>query len=391
MMRALITAPGNTATVSLVPIPEPAPGELVVRVHSIALNPVDVLYVSEPSHPLGRTIGSDFSGVVHALGRGVSHRKVGDRVAGFLHGACTENVLPGAFAEFLVVPSDLVFLIPDNLSFQQAAVFPLCLLTAAQALYLRLNVPPPISMLPGPGEEGNEWLRSTPRLSSACAKSILVYGGSTSVGQYVIQLALLSGLNVFVAASLRNHAFIAQELRARSCVDYHNTQWPALVRTEVAGRGVEPISLAVDCISEGMTTSQCAQTFGDRGGTCIVLRSQAWEKATVRPDVQVQYTAVWSMLGREFSYNHGTLFPYLQDDYNLAKAVYRWLSASNVLVEGVVKPNRVRELSGGLDAVVSEGFPLLGAGYVSQRSTVDEQGRLPLSAEKIVFTLNMNR
>lgn len=149
-MQALVTLPEGQAGVRTVPIPTPDPGQILVRVKVIALNPTDPFYVIHPASPPSRTVGSDFSGIVDKLGEGTEGRwKVGDPVAGFLHGcmfllcsqsealsynrtkACQSNVLPGAFAEYLVVDADLVFGIPPSISFEEAATMSLCLCTAA--------------------------------------------------------------------------------------------------------------------------------------------------------------------------------------------------------------------------------------------------------------------
>lgn len=86
-MDALVLTP-STKDVALtkVPTPSPAPGKVLIRVHAIALNPIDKLYVTSPIAENERVIGTDFAGVIVALGDGVTGRKVGDRVSGFLQG-----------------------------------------------------------------------------------------------------------------------------------------------------------------------------------------------------------------------------------------------------------------------------------------------------------------
>src|SRR4051794_22147243 len=112
-MEALIlNAEQKTAQVNTIPKPIPQQNEILILVHSIALNPVDSLYVYNPLGSSGRVIGSDFAGVVESLGPSVSATgilKPGDRVAGFLQGASSVNDRPGAFAEYLVSPWDLVW------------------------------------------------------------------------------------------------------------------------------------------------------------------------------------------------------------------------------------------------------------------------------------------
>lgn len=104
-MDALVLHPTErTAVCEIVPVPTPGCAELLVQVEAVALNPVDSLYVRHPLANSKRTIGSDFAGSVAALGKDVpagSNLQVGDRVAGFLQGACSVNVRPGAFANYL--------------------------------------------------------------------------------------------------------------------------------------------------------------------------------------------------------------------------------------------------------------------------------------------------
>jgi NADPH:quinone reductase-like Zn-dependent oxidoreductase len=101
-MRALVlNAEGKTAEVQDIQQTAPASNEILVRVIAISLNPIDPLYVAHPLASSGRTIGSDFAGRVEALGEQDSSANLscGDRVAGFLQGACSVNERPGAFAE----------------------------------------------------------------------------------------------------------------------------------------------------------------------------------------------------------------------------------------------------------------------------------------------------
>ena len=62
-MKALVLeAEARTASISEIPIPRPAPNELLIKVESISLNPIDPLYVANPLGNTGRTVGSDFAG-----------------------------------------------------------------------------------------------------------------------------------------------------------------------------------------------------------------------------------------------------------------------------------------------------------------------------------------
>ena len=109
MKALLLNAEQKIASVQNIPSPIPEPQEVLVQVHAVALNPVDALYVFQPLGLTGRVVGSDFAGTIVAFGDAVPvdcGLQLGSRVAGFCQGACSVNDRPGAFAEFLVCPSD---------------------------------------------------------------------------------------------------------------------------------------------------------------------------------------------------------------------------------------------------------------------------------------------
>jgi len=114
-MRALILdAEQKTAEVREIARPEPGPGQVLTKVHSIALNPVDALYVFNPIGSTGRTVGADFAGIVAESKAGSV--KPGQRVAGLVQGANSINDRPGAFAEYVVSPADLVWVVPKSMT-----------------------------------------------------------------------------------------------------------------------------------------------------------------------------------------------------------------------------------------------------------------------------------
>lgn len=158
--------------------------------------------------PPGSWLGCDFAGKVEKVGSGVDNVRVGDRVAAFVHGGQWEG--EGSFAEYVKAQAGLVWRVPDNLSDEEAAAaggigpcthlrptldenrnlksdFAGGLLagTAIQALYMRLGLNLPNS----PGKDG---------------EPILVWGGSTSVGLYALQLLKASGYTPISVSSEKN-------------------------------------------------------------------------------------------------------------------------------------------------------------------------------------------
>jgi NADPH:quinone reductase-like Zn-dependent oxidoreductase len=104
-------------------VPTPAAGEVLVRIHCASVNPVDWKVATGRFRllvrgGLPRTMGSDFAGVVHAAGGGVTEFAPGDRVFGFIDPFKRTG---GTFAEFAVVPATFAHPMPDALAFRDAA------------------------------------------------------------------------------------------------------------------------------------------------------------------------------------------------------------------------------------------------------------------------------
>ncbi|KZP34151.1 GroES-like protein [Athelia psychrophila] len=383
-MQALVTKPSlRTAVVATLPIPEPGPNEIRVKVHAIALNPVDPLYVAHPPSPEeGRVVGSDIAGTVDKLGSGVDAWKLGERVAGLLQGATTGNeaARPGGFAEYAILEADLTFRIPEKVSFEEAATFPLCSLTAAQALFIRLQLPAPF---PGP------FHHALP--NHARKPALLIYSASTSLGLFAVQLAKLitPPLTVIATASPANHALL-RALGADAVFDYRSPTWAADVRAATAdGLGID---YALDCISEDATTGQISQCFvgGEAEKRIAVIRKVAWDASLVREDVSPLYGAAWTGLGHAIVYN-GAPVPADAAHRAFTVAFFRYLSASALVFP--VRGNPVRLMPGGLRAIVGDGFALIGSGKVADRekqAARSEEHMKKISAEKLVYRIGQD-
>jgi len=396
-MRALILdAERRTANVSNVSLPEPSAHEIRVRVVAVALNPVDSLYMHNPLGQTGRTVGSDFAGVVDLMGHAVPQPeggiKPGDRVAGFVQGACSINERPGGFADYVVCPWDLVWRLEEGTRLQEAAALSLCGLTAAQALFSRMGLEVPFDWsddgfkaIAAPGMESKVEGPSTKD-----NLSFFIYGATTSVGLYAAQLVRRSAeasgkrIRLFGAASPKHHTMLqAEPYRYDNLVDYRDTDWPTKIR-ELA-QSSAGIDFAYDCISEDGTVSKTASTLAATGRMAIVRSREggAWTEEEKLP-VEPSYGAVWEGLGETVQYQGMNLAPSPRER-GFAVAFYQWLSGGKARL----KPNPLREMPGGLESVVDEGFKLLGSGSMGDRSSSSEKAWMkPLSAEKMVYTIS---
>lgn len=191
-----------------------APKAIRVRVHALAINPIDHILQTQGTsigfphlkYPL--VLGSDVAGTVVEVGTSVKNFKAGDRVLGQCLGTdkdhvATQNAEAG-FQEYSVLQAHMTSLIPDSLSFEQACVLPLGLSSAACGLFQKdqLGLELPIA--------GNVVAKN---------QTVLIWGGSTSVGTCGIQLAAASGYDVITTCSPKNFEY-CRSLGAKDCFDY---------------------------------------------------------------------------------------------------------------------------------------------------------------------------
>jgi NADPH:quinone reductase-like Zn-dependent oxidoreductase len=195
-MRALVLSRyGGPKHTALTDVPRPSPGtcELLVQVHAAGLNPVDfktragALKIVR-NYPLPIVMGNELSGVVEAVGPGVTRFAKGDRVF-----ARVDKDRMGAFAEYAVVHENHTARMPASLDFPSAAAVPLAALTALQALRDELNV--------GAGQR------------------VFIPGGAGGVGTFAIQIAKHLSAHVATTASPRGEALV-KRLGADVVIDY---------------------------------------------------------------------------------------------------------------------------------------------------------------------------
>ncbi len=168
-------------------------------------------------------VGSDVAGEVVEIGSLVKHLAVGDRVVGYAAGSDKQRnrAAEGAFQHYVVLLAHMVAPIPDAMAFADAAVLPLAISTAACGLFQRdfLAMNPPSA---APTQTG---------------KTLLVWGGSTSVGSNAIQLAVASGYDVVTTASPHNFDYM-KRLGAREVFDYRSRSAIADIVRALRGREI---------------------------------------------------------------------------------------------------------------------------------------------------------
>src|SRR5215207_5457582 len=196
MKAALIRATGGPEVIEYGDMPQPTPAgtEVLVRVGTVAVNPIDTyLRSGAVAMPLPQpfVIGCDLAGEVVALGPEAKRFKVGDRVWGSNQGLFGRQ---GTFAELAAVDEDWLYPLPEGASFTAAAAGALVGITAYLGLFRDAKL--------GPGE------------------TVFVTGGTGGVGSTVVQFAKAAGAKVFTAARDAKGVQACRDLGADGVVMY---------------------------------------------------------------------------------------------------------------------------------------------------------------------------
>lgn len=216
MQQIVFETPGPPSVLKCVevPIPEPKPGEVLVRAHSIGVGIPDTLIRAGTYNwmpPLPATPGTEMSGVIERVGAGVSARKVGQHVVA---SARERTHRGGHYAEYIATPVEATFVLPDGVDLEQAA---------ALANY----------------QVGYHLLRDATRVKKG--ESVLVYAAAGGMGNALIDLALAWGLKPIGVVSSAEKAAFAGALGAHAVIDRKREDVAARVKEITGGRGVDLI------------------------------------------------------------------------------------------------------------------------------------------------------
>jgi NADPH:quinone reductase-like Zn-dependent oxidoreductase len=172
------------------PRPEPAPGQLLVRVKAAGVGKWDALIREGKAQlqPLPLILGSELSGIVEGIGADVSGFKLGDEVYG-----ATNEQFSGAYAEYAVPFAKKMAQKPNTLNFIEAASAPIVTVTAWQMLF--------------------DYARVT------AGQTVLIHGAAGNVGAYAVQMAKQAGLHVVASAGSADLDYV-RGLGAERVVDY---------------------------------------------------------------------------------------------------------------------------------------------------------------------------
>ncbi|KAK0638050.1 Dehydrogenase azaJ [Lasiodiplodia hormozganensis] len=205
-LAAVLPAKGSAIKVESRPTPTPGPSDLLIDVKSIAVNPLDwkqQLSGFMLSNGYPTVLGSDVSGTVIAAGSAVTSDapQPGTRIAAFAPCFFTQGLADyGAFQTRVLVPAANAVALPDHVSFDEGSTLPMAVATAWCGMYT-LGVPRDTAYTP------------------ADKQALLIWGGASSIGTAMIQLANMMGFAVYATASAKHHEYL-KTLGAKRLFDY---------------------------------------------------------------------------------------------------------------------------------------------------------------------------
>jgi len=212
MRAAVLTAHGCLLQIGAIARPEPAAGQVLVRIKASAVNPLDLKIsrgqAAHARHPLPAILGIDLAGIVESVGADATGFKPGDEVFGMTGGV---GGVQGSLAEFAAVDARLLASKPKNIGMREAAALPLIFITAWEGLVDRAQV------------------RS--------GQKVLVHGGAGGVGHIAVQLARAFDAEVFATGSARDKAYIEQ--LGATFIDYKAMPVEEYVAAHTAGQGFD--------------------------------------------------------------------------------------------------------------------------------------------------------
>ena len=291
---------GNAEVLRLeeVPKPQPGPGQVLVRMRAIGVNPVET-YIRAGTYPrkpdLPYTPGNDGAGVVEQVGADVNEFEPGDRVY-------TAGSLSGTYAEFALCKTEQVHPLPANVSFAQGAAMGTPYATAYRGLFQRAQAKP--------------------------GETVLVHGASGGVGTAAVQLARARGLRVFGTAGSDEGRKLAREQGAHEVFDHCAPDQFEQIMNATSGRGVDVIVELLANVNLGKDLTILAKggrvaIIGSRGHVEIDPRDAMQRDVDLRgmvmpntPPADLASVHAALVAGLE----NGTLLPVIGKEFSLAKA-----------------------------------------------------------------------
>ena len=324
---AYVHAPGEAPKISDRTLGELKPDEIAIKIAATAINPVDwktrdhgLFLVPNWQYPA--ILGSDGSGTVAAIGKDVSDYSVGDRVF-FQSGYGDDDV--STFQEYIKLPAEVVAKTPENISDAEASGIVLATFAAATAYYDKTG-----QGLKAPWVEGGS--------EAGKGKAIVILGGSSSVGQYAIQLARLSGFERIVTNASATHQDYLKSLGAHVVLD-RNASGVNDFQKVLEGLSLEFVFDAIASKETQVLGVEILQSSNIKNSR-VVLVLPVDEEARKLGESKEPHVAVQSIMGIALNPDLRYLIKSLTDSLG---------GQDGWVAKGEFKPNRVELIQGGLE------------------------------------------
>ncbi|KUJ14570.1 putative alcohol dehydrogenase [Mollisia scopiformis] len=342
-------------------------GQIVIKNHALAINPLEWLIQERGNIMFGWlkypfVLGADNAGEVVEVGPGVTRFKIGDRVLGHCAGTSEpiNDSAQGGFQEYTVLLEHMSTPIPESISYERACVLPLGLSTAVCGLFQtdQLSLPLPTSPARKP-----------------TGKTLLIWGGSTSVGVNAIQLAISAGYEVITTCSPRNYELV-KSLGACGAFDYNS---PTVVADIVrAFNSANRISGGAMSIGQGAAT-KCIDVLSQVQGDKFLSMASYPVPQVLPKHFGAAYT-IWTFLT-------GMVEIWFKSKMNGVK--FGTIIASTLIDNGVGKKIYEGYLEKALEMGDLKPFPeplVVGKGLEFVQEAMDRQKK-GVSAKKVVVLL----
>ncbi|HJV34904.1 NADPH:quinone reductase [Geomonas sp.] len=300
MKAIMVNSYGAPEVMRIEEVADPVPGEgqVLVKLYAVGVNPVDT-YIRSGSYgnvavpPY--TPGIDGAGVIEAVGPGVKHRKVGQRVY-------VAWCLTGTYAEKTLCKEFQTHPLPEGLSFSQGAAVGVPYATGYRALFQKAHAQP--------GEQ------------------VLIHGASGGVGIAAVQLGRAAGLRVIGTAGSEQGRRLVLEMGAHQAIDHHQPDHMEKAKELTCGQGL-------DVIIEMLANQNLAMDLQAlaKGGRVVVVGNRGTieidPRATMSQDSMVIGMALFNASEQDLATIHaalgaglenGTLRPVVSKELPLAEA-----------------------------------------------------------------------
>jgi len=190
--------------------PRPGAGEVVIKVAAAGLNHADISQAKgmyPPPPGASPVLGMEVSGIVEALGEGVSNCEIGDEVCALIPG--------GGYAQYALASALCVLPVPKGVSLVDAAALPEVHFTV--------------------------WTNLMDAARLKAGESVLIHGGSSGIGTAAIQMLHARGHKVFTTAGSAEKCAACESLGAARAINYREQDFVEIVKAETDGRGVDVV------------------------------------------------------------------------------------------------------------------------------------------------------